>query len=624
MKNYNISQLDKDLVSGIEKLQKRYNFNISDTGRTLLSESTKRDILTVNANSKQATISHKTKSAFFRGFGHVIENEANGIFEFSKTEEVQFNFNGLMYDCSRNAVLNIERTKDFLEMMAIMGHTVYMPYMEDVYELPDENFFGYMRGRYSVSELKEIDDYAFDLGIEVIPCIQTLAHLSQFTCWDNVKSKYSDIDDILIVGSDDTKNLIDKMFSILSSTLKSKTIHVGMDEAYNLGRGKYLDKNGYEPKQEIMKKHLKDVLEIANKYGLTPIVWDDMFFNHYAQSSGSKNVKPKEIRLMYWDYYNNKKQHYIDNLDKRLEMDSNSMFAGGSWRWTGYAPHHSKTITSTNASLSACKDKKIKNIITTAWADDGSECPASTCMLGVTLFGEHGYNKNIDMEQFKKRLKFCTGLSYETYIMQEEFDMLPGIVERANVDTPSKYLFYQDPLCGLFEYHANKLNSEEVTNHFENIENYFSEHINDVEDIKLKATLNFYKCFAKVMKLKWNLGINIIKSYKNNDKLMLLKIIEQQIKPLIDYLEDFKLAVYDQWYIDNKGFGFEILDIRYGGMISRLNTAIHHIKKYINGDIDKIPELEENRQKIKDSDNVEGMIHFNQYAYIASAGRMQW
>jgi hexosaminidase len=43
-------------------------------------------------------------------------------------------------------------------------------YTEDTYQIPDEPFFGYLRGAYTEAELREIDDYAYALGIEVVPC----------------------------------------------------------------------------------------------------------------------------------------------------------------------------------------------------------------------------------------------------------------------------------------------------------------------------------------------------------------------------------------------------------------------------------------------------------------------
>lgn len=79
--------------------------------------------------------------------------------------------------------MSVEYAKELIEILAIMGHNTILIYMEDVYSLKEEPYFGYMRGRYTEAELQAIDDYAHQFGIEVIPCIQTLAHLEQFLRW---------------------------------------------------------------------------------------------------------------------------------------------------------------------------------------------------------------------------------------------------------------------------------------------------------------------------------------------------------------------------------------------------------------------------------------------------------
>lgn len=65
-----------------------------------------------------------------------------------------------MFDLSRNAVLTVDSFRFMLNKMALMGMNTVMLYMEDTYTIADEPYFGYMRGRYSPAELKEIDDYA--------------------------------------------------------------------------------------------------------------------------------------------------------------------------------------------------------------------------------------------------------------------------------------------------------------------------------------------------------------------------------------------------------------------------------------------------------------------------------
>ena len=90
-----------------------------------------------------------------------------------------------------------------------MGYDSMMLYTEDTYELEGYPYFGYMRGRYTLSELREIDDYGFALGIEVIPCIQALAHLLQALQWEAFKP-VTDTGPILLVGEPKTYELIEK------------------------------------------------------------------------------------------------------------------------------------------------------------------------------------------------------------------------------------------------------------------------------------------------------------------------------------------------------------------------------------------------------------------------------
>ena len=184
---------------------------------------------------------------------------------------------GVMIDCSRNAVPSVAGLKRFFDVISKMGYNCAMLYTEDTYEVKGEPRFGYKRGRYSVEELKEIDRYAASVGIELIPCIQTLAHLNAIFRWGEYK-KIQDIDDILLMENERTETLIENMFATLSEAISSRKIHIGMDEAHNVGRGKYLDKHGLCDRYEILLRHLNRVCEIARKYGYEPMMWSDMFF----------------------------------------------------------------------------------------------------------------------------------------------------------------------------------------------------------------------------------------------------------------------------------------------------------------------------------------------------------
>ena len=89
------------------------------------------------------------------------------------------NYLGVMVDCSRNAVLKVSAAKRLIDALRKMGYNMLMLYTEDTYEIDSQPKFGYLRGRFTKEELKEIVTYGEQNGIELVPCIQTLAHLIQ-------------------------------------------------------------------------------------------------------------------------------------------------------------------------------------------------------------------------------------------------------------------------------------------------------------------------------------------------------------------------------------------------------------------------------------------------------------
>ena len=108
-----------------------------------------------------------------------------------------FNKFGVMVDCSRNAVMTVDALKKFITIIGKMGYNQVHLYMEDTYEVDGDPQFGYLRGKYTKEELKELDDFAYALGIELVPNIQTLAHMNAYLRW---RSEIVDTNDIMLVG----------------------------------------------------------------------------------------------------------------------------------------------------------------------------------------------------------------------------------------------------------------------------------------------------------------------------------------------------------------------------------------------------------------------------------------
>ena len=185
----------------------------------------------------------------------------------------------VMLDMSRNGPLKVETIKHFADIAKKMGYNAVGLYMEDVYEIDGEPYFGHLRGRYTKAELKEVNSYLKSIDMTAIPYIQTLAHIGSIFQWSEY-SPLRDTRDILLIDEPRTYELIDKMFATMRECFDTDQINIGMDEAGQVGLGSYLHKHGYkENRVELLYHHLQKVLEIAKKYNFKPTMWADLFFS---------------------------------------------------------------------------------------------------------------------------------------------------------------------------------------------------------------------------------------------------------------------------------------------------------------------------------------------------------
>ena len=521
----------------------------------------------------------------------------------------KFDTFGVMIDMSRNAVMSMDGLKRFLPLLKKMGYNCVMLYTEDTYEVDGEPYFGYMRGRYSKAEMKEIDAFAESLGMTVIPCIQTLAHLNAIFRWDKFPK---DCDDILLTDDERTYELIDRMFATLSECFKSRKIHIGMDEAHMLGRGKHLDLYGYEKTIDVMKRHLLKVIEIAKKYGYEVMIWSDMYFRSWNNGASRipKCVMPKEVvesvpkeaTPVYWDYYQTDEQMYSDMLENNLQLSKNTWFAGGVWSWYGMVPFNRFTLDSMIPALNACKKHKVRNVFMTMWGDDGAECSHFSQLPSLYYLAQ--YAKGVtDEAKIKAGFKRLVGIDFDEFMNIDcPNDILPYEGRPKN---PSKYMLYSDYFNGYLDYTIKEGVGEKYTEYAKLLRatSKKSRRYGYVFDTEAKL--------CDVLAIKYELGARTRKAYTEGNKAELERMALNEYVKVEKLIRVFANAFERQWLADNKPHGFDVQHHRLGALIFRTAACRKRILDYTSGRIDKIEELEEELLPFREK---EASIYFNKYA----------
>jgi len=499
---------------------------------------------------------------------------------------------GAMLDCSRNAVRSVSCVKKFIDYSKLMRMNRLYLYIEDVYEIEGEPYFGHMRGRYSIAELKEMADYGDKQGVTVVPCFQTLAHLNQAFRWEKYQD-ILDINDIFLVEDERTYELIDKMFKTMSKAFKCDVYNVGMDEAFMLGHGKYFIKNGPNSKIDLFMKHLDKVNNIAKKYNKKISIWSDMLYRTALKSDVYYETKakfdeefikriPKDVDLCYWDYYHQDEKTYLQMMRNHKALGNHISFASGVWTWTGFAPSNSYGLKIIKPGIKAALAEGIDDIILTAWGDNGAECSLFSALPAFYYASEiaRGNNK---MKDIKDGFFKLFGYKFDDFMKLD----LPNLLSKENVHiNPSKYLIYNDPFLGPLDSTINGSENDK----YKAIYSKLKRLSNKLGDFNYLA--EYMASLSKFLSYKACLGVNTREAYKKKDVKKLNELLVEY-KASIKYLKQFILSFKKAWNVENKPFGFEVQEFRLGGVLLRLENCMNTIKSYLNHEIDNIPELEE-------------------------------
>ena len=517
-------------------------------------------------------------------------------------EACPFTTLGIMLDCSRNAVMRVDHVQQWLRRLALLGYNQVMLYTEDTYEIPGEPRFGYLRGRYTQAELRALDDYAAGLGMELVGCIQTLAHLEQILRWSEYR-EVTDCGGTLLVGEPKTYELIGRMLDTIGGTLRTRRIHIGMDEAGNLGTGAYLERHGARRKFDVFNEHLARVVSLCQERGLKPMIWSDMYFAMGSPSHGYYDTRcvippdvvaaiPKDVQLVYWDYYHNDAAFYRDWMGRHRALGHEPVMGSGVWTWSQLWYNCKITEANAGACLDACRSEGLKEVFFTMWGDDGAYCDFDSALAGLTWAAERAFGTGQpEAATLAARFRAICGGDYASVHKAGDLN-----------DYCSTALLWDDPILGIF---ANEGLPSTAFPSWAKIQQHFADlaqALNGAEGSPTAGDLGHARLLAEILAAKMNLRAALLQAYDARD-LVALAAVKKEALTLASRWEALAESWRRGWMRRNKPQGFEVLQIRLAQQITRHRELARRVAELLEGKVTALPELDERPR----GDNASGM-----------------
>ncbi|MDR1569804.1 MAG: beta-N-acetylhexosaminidase [Oscillospiraceae bacterium] len=535
----------------------------------------------------RAKITAQEISSLARGFFLLAMALREGRAEISIRQEKCFKDVGPYVDMSRGGVMHVPALKRYVDQVAALGMNVLMLYTEETYTIPEQPYFGYLRGRYSPDELREIDAYAASMGVELIPSIQTLAHLGQFLQWMPV-DHLKDTNTCLMIDEPETYELIESMLRALRACFSSRRIHIGMDEAHGVGLARYFEKHGLVDRFELLNRHVGRVVDICKKYEFEPMMWSDMYFRLGSKTGEYYDLESNipqsvinslpDVAMVYWDYYHTDAAVYDFMISAHEQMGRPVVFAGGVWTWSGFLPHVALTRETMNAALGVCAAHKVSTVLATQWGDDATETNYFLASNQLALFSEYCWRgADCSDEDVANVGAFLTGLSDAC------FEAFGAFYEGAIDRRTGKGLIYGDLLYPLI---SEKSDLNERIEAYENARKI-------LQTQKERPDCRYADYLFELAAGKARAIQDIRRLYEAGDKDGLRIIAEGRIPELIRTTRLLRDAHRCQWESTFKRNGWEELALRYGAIIGRMEDVADALKRYAAGELSTLAELDE-------------------------------
>lgn len=595
----------EELIKGTEIVSEDLGFVLCDEKSadiTVTTEKAEENITKVEYKDGNATITYGRKVDFFRGLMLLCMNVSEGKKEVSIEEKPFLKLNGMQLDLSRNNSLNEESIKYFIRQHAIMGLNSLTLYMEDMYVIDDEPYFGYMRGRYEPEKLKRLDDYAYELGVELIAELELLAHMDKFLRHYDKAYLHGASRGEFMVGEDATYEIIEKMVKSISSSLRSRIVHIGLDEARNMNQGPYKEKHGDVPIEKVFFEHAHKVCDIVKKYGMIPVLSGDMPFEFSWKGEPPKNYSylddsvelrqdiidsmPQDIAITMWNYFEEDEEKACSLFRKTRQLCDMVVYMGSARMYQSLLCKYEPTVKTMTACMKAAKRENIEYAVFCTW-QDSADCPHFLALPVGIIAAELDYVGEYSHEEMQRKVKFLYGVDYDDFYKMGRAD---HVHQNEDQELATKFLLYNDPLMGLLDYHVKGLDLRKF--YGDMVKDYRNR--GNAKNPAVKLAFDQFKGYLDVLELKADFGVRLKKAYddKDIDALKNLANDARIIKSRFEKLMEIDRELFTFYF---QGLGFETIELRRATMVGRFETTAYKIEKFIAGEISEIQELEQER-----------------------------
>lgn len=215
-----------------------------------------------------------------------LDNGTITVPSYTIVDQPDCSYRALMIDLARNWH-TLDEIKDYIDLCYLYKiKFIHLHFTDkESYTLPSKAFpkLSTVRRSYSAKDIANLNQYALERNIEIIPEIDMPGHAACITsAYPNLfKHTGSNEGNVLCMGKPNfMENMKILMEELIAMFPNSRYIHVGGDEANFSASNdcsdckKYMQDNGIKNTEALYTHFVKEITDLVLSLGKTPVVWE--------------------------------------------------------------------------------------------------------------------------------------------------------------------------------------------------------------------------------------------------------------------------------------------------------------------------------------------------------------
>jgi hypothetical protein len=276
-------------------------------------------------------------------------------------------YRGISDDMSRGQSSTMENLKRIIRNLARYKYNVYSPYIEDIFAFTKYPSIWKNRGALTHEQVRELEDYADQYHIEIIPIFETLGHFENILIKPEFV-KYAEFPgaQVLNTTSEEAYAFLQDLIDDIAPAFRSPYFNMAADETYDVGLGASKERVAKSDLATVHAEHYQRVLQMLQKHNKKVMLYADVILD-YPEIFEKIT---KDFILVDWQY---RPSYSYPSIEKIKKSGFPFISSPAVWNYLNPFPYFANALpdiqyVARNGYMAGAKGLSVSN-----WGDYGGE-----------------------------------------------------------------------------------------------------------------------------------------------------------------------------------------------------------------------------------------------------------